>query len=254
MSLNAELQALTVPAGTEFPGTVQALLDLIAQYEAIVGLSSFSGINYGDTEPTPENRDRPWFKTDASGNPIGWYSWGGASWEPTPVTTESGTTAARPSSPTMGQLYRDTDIDVLLQFDGATWVTASGSPGDIKHVVAATLADALTKNPGWESYTDGIGKVIAGAAADGSDYDTDAGADAVTIAIENLPADTIKLASGWAPYSGAFQNGPQPAGVFPIVTGQGSSATSSTGPINPDTQVDLDVRQATKYLWVLMKS
>lgn len=254
MALNAELQALTVPSGTEFPGTVQALLDLISQYEAIVGLESFSGINYGDTEPTPENRDRPWFKTDSSGNPIGWYSWSGSSWDPSPVTVESGTTAERPTSPTMGQQYFDTDIDVLLIYTGAIWVTASGSPGDIKHVVAATLADALTKNPGWESYTDGIGKVIAGAAADGSDYDTAVGADAVTIDITNLPSDTILLSSGWAPYSGAFQNGPQPAGVFPIVTGQGSSATSSTGPINPDTQVDLDVRQQTRLLWVLMKS
>ncbi len=254
MSLNAELQALTVPSGTEFPGTVQALLDLIAQYEAIVGLESFSGINYGDTEPTPENRDRPWFKTDASGNPIGWYSWNGSVWAPSPITPESGTTASRPTNPTIAQLYYDTDIRVQLMWTGAAWVTAAGSPGDIKQVVAATLADALTNNPGWTQYTDGIGKVLAGAAADGSDNATNAGADAVTIDITNLPADTIKLASGWAPYSGAFQNGPQPAGVFPIVTGQGSSATSSTGPINPDAQVDLDVRQATRYVFFLEKS
>lgn len=254
MPLNAELQALTVPSGTEFPGTVQALLDLIAQYEAIVGLQDFSGVNFGDVEPTPEERDRPWFKTDGSGNPIGWYSWGGSSWEPTPVTPQSGATANRPSSATLAQMYLDTDIDVLLIYNGAAWVTASGSPGDVKYVVAATLADALTKNPGWVNYTDGIGKVVAGAAADGSNYDNDEGADGVTIDITNLPPDTIKLASGWAPYSGSFQNGPQPAGVFPIVTGQGASATSSTGPINPDAQVDLDNRQATKYLHVLVKS
>jgi len=254
MALNAELQALTVPAGTEFPGTVQALLDLIAQYEAIVGLSSFNGINYGDTEPTPDNRDRPWFKTDSSGNPIGWYSWGGSAWEPSPVTVQSGTTAERPSSPTMGQHYFDTDINVELIFTGAAWVTAAGSPGDVKEVKAATLADALTKNPGWEHDTDSIGKVVIGAAADGSDYDDDVGSDSAVIDITNLPDDTIKLASGWAPYSGAFQNGPQPAGVFPIVTGQGSSATASTGPINPDAQVALDVRQASKIYWRLVKS
>ncbi len=254
MALQAELQALTVPAGTEFPGTVQALLDLIAQYEAIVGLNPFSGVNYGDVEPTPENRDRPWFKTDSSGNPIGWYSWNGAAWAPSPTVLQYGTTAQRPNPPIYGQLYLDTDIDVQLIYNGASWITAAGSPGDVKNVIAATLADALTKNPGWAHYTDGIGKVIAGAAADGSNYDDDEGADSVTIALENLPPDTIKLASGWAPYSGAFQNGPQPAGVFPIVTGQGSSATASTGPINPDTQVDLDVRQATKYLWMLYKT
>ncbi len=254
MPLSAELQALTVPSGTEFPGNPQAFLDFCAQYLAITGLNPFSGVNFGDTEPTPEERDRPWFKTDSSGNPIGWYSWGGSSWEPTPVTPQSGTTASRPGSATLGQTYFDTDIDVLLIFNGSAWITASGSPGDVKEVKAATLADALTKNPGWAHDTDSIGKVIIGALADGSDYGTNVGADAVTIDITNLPDNTIKLASGWAPYSGSFQNGPQPAGVFPIVTGQGSSATSSTGPINPNAQVDLDVRQATRYLWFLVKS
>lgn len=254
MPLSAELRALTAPSGTEFPGTVQALLELIAQYEAIVGLADFSGVNFGDVEPTPEERDRPWFKTDASGNPIGWYSWAGSSWEPTPVTPQSGATADRPTSATLAQTYLDTDINAMLFYNGASWVTVSGSPGDIKFVVAATLADALTRNPGWTQYAEGIGKVLAGAAADGSDYGTNVGADAVTIDITNLPDDTIKLASGWAPYSGQSQNGPQPAGVYPIVTGQGDSATASTGPINPDTQVDLDVRQATRLLWMLQKS
>jgi hypothetical protein len=254
MPLNAELQALTVPSGTEFPGTLQALLETIAQYEAIVGLSDFSGVDFGDTEPTPEERDRPWFKTDGSGNPIGWYSWNGAAWEPSPVTPQSGATATRPTGSVLGQMYFDTDIDVLLIYNGAAWITASGSPGDVKEVKAATLADALTKNPGWVQDTDSIGKVIIGAKADGSDYGTNVGSDTVTIDITNLPSDTIKLASGWAPYSGAFQNGPQPDGVKPIVTGLGSSATASTGPINPDAQVALDVRQASRIYFRLVKS
>lgn len=129
----------------------------------------------------------------------------------------------------------------------ATAITVTAASG-------TTLADVLTQNPGWEQDTTTIGKVIAGAAADGSDAQTAVGADAVTIDITNLPGDTIKLSSGWAPYSGSFQNGPQPAGVFPIVTGMGSSATASTGPINPDTQVDLDVRQATYYYFRLVKT
>ncbi len=254
MPLSAELQALTVPSGTEFPGTPQAFLDFCAQYLAITGLNPFSGINFGDTEPTPEERDRPWFKTDGSGNPIGWYSWGGSSWEPTPVTPQSGPTASRPTSATLGQEYWDTDISVLLLFNGSQWITASGSPGDVKEVKAATLADALTRNPGWTQDTDSIGKVIIGALADGSDYGTNVGSDSVTFAKENLPSDTIQLASGVAPYSGSFQNGPQPAGVFPIVTGQGASATMDTGPLNPDAQVDLDVRQASRVYWRLVKS
>lgn len=254
MSLQAELQALTLPAGTEFPGTPQALLDLICQYVAVTGLNPFNGVNYGDTEPTPENRDRPWFKTDSSGNPIGWYSWNGSAWAPAPIVTQYGTTAERPSPAIYGQLYLDTDIDVLLQYNGAAWVTSAGSPGDVKEVKAATLAEALTRNPGWVHDTDSIDRVVIGAAADGSNYGDEVGADGATIEIENLPNDTIKLASGVAPYSGAFQNGPQPSGVFPIVTGQGSSATMSTGPLNAGTQVDLDVRQKSIYYFRLVKS
>lgn len=254
MPLNAELQALTVPLGTEFPGTVQGLLDLIAQYIAITGLNPFSGVNFGDTEPTPEERDRPWFKTDSSGNPVGWYSWNGSAWAPSPITPESGTTATRPSPPLLGQLYFDTDIDVLLIYSGTGWITASGSPGDVKEVKAATLADALTKNPGWVHDTDSIGKVIIGALADGSDYGTNVGADAVTLVRANLPTDKIKLADGVAPYSGSFQNGPQPSGVYPLVTGQGTSATMDTGPLNIVTQVGVDVRQASRIYWRLLKS
>lgn len=254
MPLSAELQALTVPAGTEFPGTVQGLLDLIAQYESIVGLNPFSGVNYGDVEPTPEERDRPWFKTDSSDNPIGWYGWNGSEWAPIPTAVQTGGTASRPTPPLMGQLYFDSDIDVLLIYTGAAWVTAAGSPGDVKEVKAATLADALTKNPGWVHDTDSIDMVIAGAAADGSNYDDDEGANEVNIEIENLPNEPIKLDDGVAPYSGSFQNGPQPAGVYPIVTGMGTSATMDTGPLNPDAQVGLDVRQPTRYYWRLVKS
>lgn len=254
MPLSAELSPLTVPAGTEFPGTPQGLIDLLCQYIAITGLNPFSGVNFGDTEPTPEERDRPWFKTDSSGNPVGWYSWNGLVWAPSPITPESGTTAMRPSPPLLAQLYYDTDIDVLLIYSGTAWITSAGSPGDVKEVKAATLADALTKNPGWVHDTDSIGKVIIGALADASDYDDDVGADAVTIEQVNLPPDKIYLADGVAPYSGSFQNGPQPSGVFPLVTGQGSSATMQTGPLNTETQEDLDVRQASRVYWRLVKS
>lgn len=253
MPLSAELQALTLPVNTEFPGTPQALLALIAQYMAITGLNPFSGVNYGPVEPTPEERDRPWFKTDSSFNPIGWYSWSGAAWTPIPVTPQSGVTASRPTSATLGQMYLDTDIDVLLIFNGAAWVTAAGSPGDVKEVKAPDLATALTRNPGWEQDTESIGKVIIGA-TDDTDYGDTVGADEVTLVIENLPDDTILLKSGWAPYSGSFQNGPQPAGVYPIVTGQGSSATNTTGPINPNAQTGVDVRQASILYFRLLKS
>lgn len=254
MPLNAELQPLTLPDGTEFPGTMQGLLNLICQYAAITGLADFSGVNFGDTEPTPEERDRPWFKTDSAGNPIGWYSWNGAAWAPTPVTPQSGTTADRPAPAILGQVYYDTDLSTLLIYNGGGWVTAAGSIGDIKEVRGTTLAAVLTQNPGWEQDTTTIGKVIIGAAADGSDAETAIGADAVTILIENLPNDTIKMQSGVGVNDGSFQNGPQAPGKFPLVTALGASATTTTGPINPDTQVDLDVRQASFAYFRLVKT
>lgn len=252
MGLNPALEALTVPEGTEFPPTVQALLDLIASYESITGLESFSGVNFGPTEPDEDNRDKPWFKTDDSGNPIGWFSWTGSEWTTIPVTPESGGTSDRPSNPLTGQLYFDTDINVMLVYERSQWRTLSGSPGDIKEVKASTIEDALTANPGWAQDTASEGMVIA-AASDGSASGSGdlIGAATVMISINNLPSDAVSLKSGWGPYSGAFQNGPQPAGVFPIVTGSGS--TDETGPINPNAQSGLSVYQPTIYYFRIYK-
>lgn len=254
MPISAELSALTVPEGTEFPGTVQELLDLLAQYLAIVGLNPFSGVALGDTQPTPEEQDRPWFKTDASDNPIGWFAWDGSAWTPIPSVMPSGDTASRPAPAIVGQTYYDTDIDVALMFNGAIWVTQSGSPGDVKSVKAVTLAAALLKNPGWSHDSDSEGMVIAGA-SDGSGayaYGTEVGADEVTIDLAHLPNDTIAFEANVGPYTGQHQNGAQPVGVYPIVTG--AATTMSTGPINPGAQTDLDVRQKTIYYWRLVKS
>jgi len=253
MPLSAELQALTLPSGTEFPGTPQELLELIAQYMAITGLNPFSGINFGDTEPAADERDRPWFKTDSSGNPIGWYSWNGIAWTPSPVEIESGTTSQRPVSPNVGRLYWDTDISVQIIWDGTRWTTADGSPGDTKEVYATDLSTALEKNPGWEHDTDSIGRVIAGA-SDGTGsyaYDSDVGADSVLLTDSDLPDVQVPLPNGWYPYSGQHQNGSQPAGVYPIVTNQ--SNTAETQSMNSGTQSGVDVRQLTKYLWRLVK-
>lgn len=251
MPLSAELQALTLPDGTEFPGTPQELLELIAQYMAITGLNPFSGINYGDTEPAADERDRPWFKTDGSGNPIGWYSWNGLIWSPSPIEIQSGTTSQRPVSPSTGRLYYDTDIMVELIYNGTAWVTAGASPGDVKEVKAATLSDALTKNPGWSHDTDSVGMVIGGA-SDGSSYvyDSEVGANEVMLEDSDLPDIEVPLQTGWYPYSGQHQNGTQPAGVYPIVTNQ--SSTAETASMNSGVQTGVDVRQPTKFYFRLV--
>lgn len=184
--LNLQLHALSVPFGTEFPGMVQELLDLIAQYMDIVNDESFNGINFGPETPGPDDRDKPWFKTDESGNPIGWLSWDGAEWSPIPATLPSGTTVNRPVSPATGTQYFDTDINTALIFERGAWRTLAGSPGDVKEVKAATVAAAITQNPGWIQDPDSIGKFIQGA-DDGTQGDT-GGSLSVTLTVDQLPA------------------------------------------------------------------
>lgn len=251
MGLTLQLQSLTVPSGTEFPGTVQELLDLIAAYEEITGGEDFNGVNYGDTEPAPADRDKAWFKTDGSGNPLGWYGWDGSAWILLPIVTPNGNTAGRPSPASTGQQYYDTEIEVLLIYNGTAWVTAEGSPGDIKFVAGTVLADVLTKNPGWSHYTDGIGRVLAGAAADGSDAETDVGSDSVTLTEAELPAHTHEdlIVTG-----SQADNGDN--GTFCIMAATESlgaktvaaSQTGSKGDGDP-----FDNRQQTRYTFALIK-
>lgn len=163
MALDLALEALTLPDGTEFPGTNQALLNQIAQYMAIIGGASFNGINFGPTTPSVDDQDKPWFKTDDSFNPIGWYSWNGSAWVTIPQTMASGSSDNRPSSPSIGQQYLDTTIGSVIIYSSGGWTTLSGSVGDVKEVKAETLSDALTANPGWIQDADSKGKVIAGA-------------------------------------------------------------------------------------------
>ncbi len=185
-----QLQSLSVPFGTEFPGTVQELLDLIANYEEIVGGESFNGVNYGDAEPAPSDRDKAWFRTDGGGNPIGWYGWNGAAWVPLPNVLPSGATGDRPISPPDGTQFFDTTIATALIYYSGQWHTLDGTPGDVKFVSGTTLADVLAKNPGWSQYTEGIGRALVGAQTDGSDAETDAGANDVALSVDQMPAHT----------------------------------------------------------------
>lgn len=251
MALNPQLEPLTLPDGTEFPGTPQELLALIAQYMAITGFATFNGINFGSTTPTTENQDKPWFKTDISDNPIGWFAWDGAAWVAIPIILPSGTTAQRPVSPGIGTVYYDTDIEVSLIYTGALWTTLSGSPGDVKAVKAASLAAALTANPGWSHDADSIGRVIAGSAADGSDNQDTAGADTITLTEGQLPPHKHQdlVVTGSEADSGD-------AGDFAVVAasqsvGLRTIAASETG--NTGDGDDVDVRQKTVYYFWLVK-
>jgi hypothetical protein len=227
MPLSAELQALTLPDGTEFPGTMQELLELIAQYMAITGLNPFSGINFGDVEPAADERDRPWFKTDGAGNPIGWFSWNGSAWTAIPIQAQNGGTGSRPTSPDTGQLFFDSDIGTLIIWDGTKWTTASGSPGDVKEVKAATLADALTNNPGWAEDTDSIGRFVIGVTS-GTGFEMgDTGGEAQhTLTEDEMPAHTHTVRSNNLQADGNASN---PVGIVSGVQLTGESGSAGGG-------------------------
>jgi len=95
MALELHLNPLAVPSGTEFPGTVQGLFQLISEYEEIVGGENFAGVNYGSVEPDPADRDKAWLRTDGSGNFLGWYVWTGAAWTILPSKAFVGDIATR---------------------------------------------------------------------------------------------------------------------------------------------------------------
>ncbi len=240
------------PAEAEFPGTPKALGDFIAQYLAIAGGEDFMSINFGPDTPAVDDRDKPWFKTDEDGVPLGWFSWDGLAWSQQPDTVKSGPTAQRPTG-VQGLKYFDTDINTLLIYERSAWRTASGSPGDVKFVKAATIEDALEANPGWIQDPDSLGRVI-GAAGDGTgltprEYGDEVGAEEHTLNINQIPEHQHSLP--WAPYGGQFQNGTQPAGIYPVVT-TGTTLASS----NPETGTGglaHNNMQPTVFYWALVK-
>lgn len=249
MSLGLNLTALTFPEGTEFPGTPQGLLNLISEYLFINGQDDFSGINYGDTEPSADNRDRPWFETDGSGNPVGWKSWNGSAWAAIPIVVPRGTTAERPASPEDGTLYFDTTISVELIYYSLAWHTASGSPGDVKFVTGTVLADVLTANPGWSHYTDGIGKVLAGALADGTDAETDVGSNVHTnTEAEMVPHAHVQKGNYGSGGEGGADNPLYYDAAQAPVSVQTWPSTETTG----DGE-EWDLRQATRIIFCLIK-
>lgn len=104
---------------------------------------------------------RLWIRTSASGAHKQTYWWTGLAWSLFSAPVPSGTT--RPLAPFVGEKFFDTTINVELIYERGAWRTVSGSPGDIKHVRAGTLAEAITKNPGWVEFSSGRSRALVGA-------------------------------------------------------------------------------------------
>jgi hypothetical protein len=244
------LSAKTVPDGTEFPGSVQGLIDLLAQYMDVVGGETIIGINFGSTTPNSENRSRPWFKTTAGGAPVGWYSWNGSDWGQTPLAASTGGSTARPVSPSAGTQYFDTTINAAIIFERGKWRTLSGSPGDIKFVNADTLAAAITKNPGWIEFADATGRVIGAAGVTSGLSDRaileKAGEEETILTLAQLPRFTPKVTFTMS--SNYTQTGPNIEGA--PGTEQGTKTLS--GPSIGEGVAHSNM-QPTLFAWCLTK-
>jgi microcystin-dependent protein len=227
--LNLSIAAGTVPYGTALPGSAQALINFVAAYGLINGQAGFNGLNYGATTPPPEAQNLPWFKTDQYGNPIGFFSWNGATWATIPSTVANGTFANAPAAPTVGTEYFATDLGCLIIFSSSGWTTASGTVGDLKAVTATSIATALTNNPGWAQHTASIGCVIGNAGpATGISVVHNPG-DVIgeenhTLTINEIPSHTHAF-TGYL--NGASANGN--TGPGGILSDHNATATQGTG-------------------------
>lgn len=100
-------------------------------------------------EEPPANGIPPlWLRTSGT-VPVGWYLYIDSNWAPMAHVIQAGPSSERPSNPVELQRYYDTDISTEIWWERGAWRTVAGSPGDVKFVIAPTLADALRFNPGW---------------------------------------------------------------------------------------------------------
>lgn len=125
MALVLQLHDLTVPEGTEFPGNVQSLLQLIEEYMEITGGENFSGVNYGSTEPLAADRDKAWLRIDGTGDFLGWHIWNGSAWVLLPSKAHVGTYTERDAlSPQEGEIFHVVGTGLYTYVEGDGWQPA----------------------------------------------------------------------------------------------------------------------------------
>ena len=143
---NTALTATQAPIGSAVPSTLQGILNAVAQYLQITGLSDVTGIVVSEETPDASKEDKLWVQTDDAGRPVAAYLFA-QYWRKIPAVAQA--SSARPTNPVEGTLFFDTTIGTLLRYTGSAWVTADGTSGDLKYVVAASESTALLARPGW---------------------------------------------------------------------------------------------------------
>jgi len=246
MAIKAYLSPLTLPSGTEYPGTMQAFLSTVAAYIQVKGISDIGGVNFGPTTPSEADRDKPWFKTDGALNPIGWFAWNGSAWSQILFSAPFGDSSSRPDNPVVGQLYLDTGINTLLIYERAAWRTVSGASGDVKFVTAPTVEEAIQLNPGWTHFTDVDGMVIAGANTTvGQTLGATEGERTHLLTVDEIPAHSHTLTMKLDPNGGDHND--SGSDTF-INTGTGQVTSTVGGGVAHNNM------QPTYYLWCLKKT
>lgn len=161
MSTSISITTQDVPQSFCFQSWPQA-------WPFLVGLlqGSFAGdlntINFGNTTPSSEDRDKPWLRTNADGTPDGWYAYANGAWL---------------------RRYSGPDPGFIGMWGGAE---AGIDTLDGGEVGAATE----TTGPFWERVTAfdgrfplGVGTISGAAVAVGAA----GGADAIELEMENIP-------------------------------------------------------------------
>lgn len=155
-----------------YPATPQELASVLAAAGAAVQPDSLSMFNYGDTEPSPDLRIYPWFRT-ILGLPDRWYAYSGDWLAPHPVPASSSS-----------RILWTGDLTALQTYDGGEAGTVDASHG-----------------PMWEEDTDFAGRfpIHPGTVPDSGTLvavSTNYGVGQFTLALANMPAHTHEFNLG----------------------------------------------------------
>lgn len=172
------VQPTTVPPGICLPGDPNALIQFVAQYLSVTFNQQINFFNYGSQAPSVSDQDKPWFRLDPQGRPMGWYAFYNGVWRK--VLTASVGTITNYFGPTAG-LFDSTGRGIAGSlWDG--WALCNGQNGtpDLRNKIILG-ANAYNSSGGkWEAEFDGVAT-------------SSGGAHQIKLTIPQLPAHTHEV-------------------------------------------------------------